>query len=331
MPTGQYSLTDVQAAPPMGQFSASDIADSTPPSKPSFWMNAKAEGSPAHAADEVAQMLADSTKALAKISSPNVMYEVLRKNFPKLGLKPILGMPTDKEVINTGLPVLAGGLEGGEAEGAAAPKVEPVASHAASIIEHPAVTPWISAMKRELMKIPGMDVAKTALESAKGLSKSAPEPAPTPAPIPQTNGVPWGSKIPETGPPELWGKPVPATAPPESPFVSKPQPTAPAVQPAPATPISPVNVEKALNDALGGRPLQRGVPLRDQMKAGGTATTAKLPEGFTPVDSTALKGFKYDPDAREFESITQGNQHYIHGDVSPEEAQAFTDAESKGK
>jgi hypothetical protein len=56
-----------------------------------------------------------------------------------------------------------------------------------------------------------------------------------------------------------------------------------------------------------------------------------LPEGFTPVESSVLKGFKYSPEAREFESITNDGAHYIHGDVAPEEAQTFADAGSKGK
>lgn len=96
-------------------------------------------------------------------------------------------------------------------------------------------------------------------------------------------------------------------------------------------PGTPAELEKALNEALGGKPLQRGVSLRNQGQATGEATAGNLPEGFTPVQSSALKGYKYDPAAREFESITQGGQHYVHGDVSPEDAQAFEAAESKGK
>jgi hypothetical protein len=59
--------------------------------------------------------------------------------------------------------------------------------------------------------------------------------------------------------------------------------------------------------------------------------TESLPEGFTPVESTALKGYKYSPETREFESVTNSGSHYIHGDVSPEEVQTFEDADSKGK
>jgi hypothetical protein len=62
-----------------------------------------------------------------------------------------------------------------------------------------------------------------------------------------------------------------------------------------------------------------------------TSLAGKLPDGFTPVESSALKGYKYSPETREFESVTNSGSHYIHGDVSPEEAQAFEDADSKGK
>jgi hypothetical protein len=117
-----------------------------------------------------------------------------------------------------------------------------------------------------------------------------------------------------------------ATAPtPDEPTVAAPAEIA---TPTKTTPITKATVEKQLNDALGGQPLKPGVSLRNQ--PGAPAATA-LPNGFTPVDSTALKGYKYNPTVREFESITQGGQHYVHGDVSPEEASYFESAESKGK
>lgn len=109
-------------------------------------------------------------------------------------------------------------------------------------------------------------------------------------------------------------------------------PTTAEVAASPAPKVTPKIVEQQLNDALGGRPLQPDVPLRQQVPTkGASAEARKLPPGFSPVDSSALRGYKYDPATRELETITQGGQHYIHGDVSPEDAQAFMDAESKGK
>jgi hypothetical protein len=88
-------------------------------------------------------------------------------------------------------------------------------------------------------------------------------------------------------------------------------------------------LEEQLNSALGGKKLAPGVPLKDQASAM-QAPAAKLPEGFTPVDSSALNGYKYDPGAQTFESITKSGEHYVHGEVDPETAQSFVDAESKG-
>jgi hypothetical protein len=100
-------------------------------------------------------------------------------------------------------------------------------------------------------------------------------------------------------------------------------------EPAPSpVSTSPADFEKHLNAALGGKKLVPGVALKNQPAAMGVV---KLPEGFTPVDSSALSGFKYSPETREFESITKTGAHYVHGDVSPEQAQAFEAAESKGK
>lgn len=97
------------------------------------------------------------------------------------------------------------------------------------------------------------------------------------------------------------------------------------------TPVKPADVQSAIEKSLGGSKLVPGVSLRNQPAAQAVAA-GKLPEGFTPIEgSSALKGYKYNPDAREFESITQGGQHYVHGDVSPEDAKAFEDADSKGK
>lgn len=120
----------------------------------------------------------------------------------------------------------------------------------------------------------------------------------------------------------------PRAEPVETPAEPAAAPPEPAAEPAPK--ITPAKVEQQISESLGNKPLQPGVSLRNQGKVP-TAAAPALPDGFTPVDSTALKGYKYDPEAREFESITQGGQHYVHGDVSPEEAAAFEAAKSKGQ
>ncbi len=92
---------------------------------------------------------------------------------------------------------------------------------------------------------------------------------------------------------------------------------------------SPAELQQLLNDALGGKPLKKGVPLRSQGTAKGAAASS-LPEGFTPVDSSVLKGYKYDPATQKFDAVTNSGQHYAHGEVTPELFQKFLDADSKG-
>jgi hypothetical protein len=81
-------------------------------------------------------------------------------------------------------------------------------------------------------------------------------------------------------------------------------------------------VQQQLEKSLGGQKLVPGVPLKNQVAAQGAAA-GKLPEGFTPVESSALKGYKYDPAAREFEYVTKDGSHYVRGDVDPEAAAQF--------
>lgn len=81
-------------------------------------------------------------------------------------------------------------------------------------------------------------------------------------------------------------------------------------------------LEELLNNAVGGKPLEPGMPLKAQ---------GKLPVGFTPVESSALKGFKYNPESSEFEAMSTNGQHYVYGDVSPEQAESFANSNSKGQ
>ncbi len=91
-----------------------------------------------------------------------------------------------------------------------------------------------------------------------------------------------------------------------------------------------------LNQGLGGKALEPNIPIKNQggvitPKASEVTPSASVPEGHTPVDSSALKSYKYDPSTREFEVMTQGGGGYVHGDISPDQAKAFEDAPSKGK
>jgi KTSC domain len=86
---------------------------------------------------------------------------------------------------------------------------------------------------------------------------------------------------------------------------------------------------------MGGKGLEPNVPLKNQssvMTPKATSTPA-IPEGHTAVESSALSSYKYDPSAQEFHAKYNGSDNTVHvfGDVSPEEAQEFEAAKSKGK
>ncbi len=100
-------------------------------------------------------------------------------------------------------------------------------------------------------------------------------------------------------------------------------PTAPAAPPA----TTPAAVAKQLNEALGGKPLDPNIPLRQQLPA---AKPSALPEGFTPVKSSVLKGYRYDPATQELEAITNSGSRYRTGEVSPDQFKEFEAADSKG-
>lgn len=71
-------------------------------------------------------------------------------------------------------------------------------------------------------------------------------------------------------------------------------------------------IGQLLNKATDAQPLTKGIPLKDQ-------------------GSSVIQSFKYDPTAREMTVSTKNGGQYIHGDVTPEQAQAFQQADSKGK
>ncbi len=106
------------------------------------------------------------------------------------------------------------------------------------------------------------------------------------------------------------------------------------VEPSPqAAPTpEPKKLGDLLNDALGGKPLEPNVPLRNQAAAKPTATaSSELPEGFKPVNSSAIQGYKYDPDTQHFEVITNTGGRYGKMGITPDQVGAFEGANSKGR
>ncbi len=91
--------------------------------------------------------------------------------------------------------------------------------------------------------------------------------------------------------------------------------------------IQPAEVQEKLGEALGNKPvtIKPGVKIRDQFK------TESVPEGHTAVESTAVKSFKYDPAARELHVVAKDGTTHVYGEVTPDQAEAFANADSKGQ
>lgn len=91
-------------------------------------------------------------------------------------------------------------------------------------------------------------------------------------------------------------------------------------------------VGKSLNASPPPNPkepiYQRG-NLSSQMQGG----DSDLPQGHTAVQSSALKSYRYIPESNEFHAQYGSGNGTVHvfGDVSPEEAQQFEQAKSKGQ
>jgi hypothetical protein len=128
----------------------------------------------------------------------------------------------------------------------------PATASVESGLDHPAVSPWVDAIKHEAMKVPGANLATTAYKSLKGLffgDGEAPA-APTPS-VPAewgkgTYGTPvdqWGKRVGPVysgaplpdNPGEFPGAPLPAKPPAE---VLQAQPLATGAQPTPASPAA---------------------------------------------------------------------------------------------
>ena len=85
-------------------------------------------------------------------------------------------------------------------------------------------------------------------------------------------------------------------------------------------------LEEQLNQAVGYKPpaLEPGKPIY-QPKA-----PIPIPEGMTPVESSALRSYHYDPESQTFTAQMRSGSMYKWAEVTPEEAQEFAQAKSKG-
>jgi hypothetical protein len=120
---------------------------------------------------------------------------------------------------------------------------------------------------------------------------------------------------------------------PTAPWRMKPQAAALGDTPQSRATIS-QQLDETLRTAVGNTAVKPGIPMRYQFK---TASPAEggvpmgIPEGHTAVESSsAVKSFKYDPDAQELHIAPTKGYTYVYGDVSPEQAAQFQNAGSKG-
>ncbi len=348
-PQQALSRPDLVAPPPVQRpaFMGGPVSKSAPlsPSNASPLITSAPAPLPP-ASDTALDMLKNTAKTVAKVSAPNILYAKIRQHFPQANLPASpFGNPDINDIMQTGLPMLIPGAEMPEEQPTQLnPRVQATqpenipntAENAPGLLEHPGVAPLWKYLKNE---IPGAKIGKAVLSSARGFIEGAPEapvpPAP-PAPAPpaprllfpsaeedsvqlrpQTNGIPWGT---QGGPLSTRGQYIAAP----------PAPAAPPEVTAPAPTATPKAVQSQLNSALGNKPLVPGVSLRNQPAAQAAAQAAELPQGFTPVESSALKGYKYSPSTREFETVMPNGQRLVYGDVRPSEVEAFENAPSKG-
>lgn len=176
----------------------------------------------------------------------------------------------------------------------------------------------ISKIQSKIPDIPGAVKDLDYILRGTGESAAAPKP-----PTPQVPD--WWGKGQYGSPVDKWGQRVePTTGQAETSNLAdlkKPTP-------------KPAQVQAAAQQALGVEPykIKPGVPMRNQGLPATGAPATDLPPGHTPVESQAVKSFKYDPEKQELEiHPTSGTTTYRYGDVSPQQAEDFQNAVSKGR
>ena len=89
-------------------------------------------------------------------------------------------------------------------------------------------------------------------------------------------------------------------------------------------------LDSELRQAVGNKLPQPGQPIYRRPTVTPQAT-AEAPAGFTAVDdSSAVRAFRYDPSAQEMHITDKGGTTHVYAEVTPEQAAAFRNAESKG-
>ena len=228
---------------------------------------------------------------------------------------------------------------------------EAAAPYVNAFLNKPTVKPVADLFEKEIMKLPGADTVKAGWGLLKHLMSTEETPtfpcAPFPeAPMPKAaalGDVPTPAAQPAAQTGEALGQ-IPA------PWRMKPQASALGDTPAIGTPAPTARqftnkVGPMVDDALGnpssaqpavtpGQPIYRRTAVSTpaaEAPAEGSVAAPSIPEGHTAVEgSNAVKSFKYDADAQEMHIAPKKGYTYVYGDASPDQADAFQNAESKG-
>lgn len=297
----------------------------TPDSQQQSGMLSQAWGAVKDRVGSMAQHLSESptANAIYDVSAPGIATEYYKK---------FSGQPNEvgklpQKLATTALPMMVGEPEAAMGEEAASAR--PPAPIAATEGQGSGVLSRVMEVaKRRAGNLPGVKAVKDLNYVVRGGGEEAPAAAPEP-PAPSV--------------PEFWGKGQYGT--PVDQWGSRVAEPGQAGQLAQSMKKPPAEVAPGfnrgalgdlLNKSLGAEEskVQPGKPIY-QRSAGppsGAISGADLPEGHTAHQSSAIPSSMYDSGAKEFHArMVSGNTSYVYGDVSPEEAQAFTDAESKGK
>jgi hypothetical protein len=260
-------------------------------------------------ANEVKDLATGAVKNASEVSAPAIAGE-LYKRFT--GQPNTLKELPGKMVTQAG-PLMFGEPEADAGETSARPTTP---SEAPSPVDAKpgVISRMMDVAKRRAGHIPGVQAVKDIDYVVRGGSDSTPAP-----PSPPTPSVPdnWGKGQYGT-PVDQWGQKIPA--------------------PLKRGSLSQMmnNIQDQVGKGLGATPPPK--PDAPIYQRGGISNAMQegepdVPKGHTPLDSSWLKSYKYDPTARELEYTTKTGQHYVRGDVDPDAAADFEKGltESPGK
>jgi hypothetical protein len=331
-PGGPVTITP-DAPPSQGQGSPVAI---TPDAQPQAGMLSQAWDAVKSKVGDMAQHAAQSpiAQSVYDVSTPNIAGQLYKK---------LAGQPNDLEKIpgRAATAFFTLGTPEGEAAEEATAAARPGAGVApqAEASSSGMLSRALEVGKRRISNLPGVKAVKDAAYIIGGDGEEAAPAADTPPAAPSVPDF-WGKGRYGT-PVDMWGKRIPQTVPAPG---QAGQLAASIQQPSP-TDVAPGfqrgSLQDLLDKSLGAKKLEPNVPLRQQLSnvpprnapSGTISGAVDLPEGHTAIEgSSAATSKMYDPDAREFHArFKSGNTTYVYGDVDPDEAQAFDQADSKGK